>query len=180
MRVEAISIIDQGVERFRRELDNDPKLAEDPLCIKMADQIDKYKAKLFADPIRVDTPNGPISIYPQRTNNILEQFFRGERHAYRRKTGNDSMHRALQAMLADTPLVRNLRNTNYMKILLAGKTNLEELFAGLGTVHLAADDELQANTDRILPGFRPLMNLPTLPGQIVRSLSNSTKVVKSN
>ena len=28
-------------------------------------------------------------------------------------------------------------------------------------------NELQANTDRILPGFRALMNLPTLPGQIV-------------
>jgi len=177
---EAISTIRQDVEKFRRELEKDPKLALDPLALKMAQQIDKYGDKLFADPIKVDTPNGPITIYPQRTNNILEQFFRGERHAYRRKTGNDSMCRALQAMLADTPLVRNLDNPNYMKILLDGKANLEELFAELGAAHLAGDDGLQANTDRILPGFRALMNLPTLPDQVLRSLRNPMKMAKSN
>ena len=177
---EAISTIRQDVEKFRQELEKDPKLALDPLALKMAQQIDKYGDKLFADPIKVDTPNGPITIYPQRTNNILEQFFRGERHAYRRKTGNDSMCRALQAMLADTPLVRNLDNPNYMKILLDGKANLEELFAELGAAHLAGDDGLQANTDRILPGFRALMNLPTLPDQVLRSLRNPMKMAKSN
>jgi len=177
---EAMSTIREGVERFRRELEDDPKLAADPLCVKMAEQIDKYGDKLFADPICTDTPNGPITIYPQRTNNILEQFFRGERHAYRRKTGNDSMCRVLQAMLADTPLVRNLGNPNYMKILLAGKENLEELFADPGTVHLTGVGELQTSTDRILPGFRALMNLPSLPDQVVRSSSNGTEVTKSN
>lgn len=45
-------------------------------------------------------------------------------------------HRALQAMLADTPLVKNLDNPDYMKILLDGKENLEELFAELGPINL--------------------------------------------
>ena len=80
----------------------------------MAEQIDKYGDRLFADPIEVDTPNGKVTIYPQRTNNILEQFFRGIRRAHRRKTGNDSMGRTLQTMLADTPLVKNLDNPAYM------------------------------------------------------------------
>jgi hypothetical protein len=177
---EDISTIRQGVEKFRGELEKDSKLAADPLARKMAEQIDKYKGKLFADPIKVDTPNGPITIYPQRTNNILEQFFRNQRRAYRRKTGNDSMCRTLQAMLADTPLVRNLDNPNYMKILLDGKANLEELFAKLGKVHPASDDGLQADTDRILPGFRTLMNLPTLPDQVVRSLTKQARMAKSN
>jgi len=177
---EDISTIRQGVEKFRQELEKDPKLAADPLARKMAEQIDKYKEKLFADPIKVDTPNGPITIYPQRTNNILEKFFRGERQAYRRKTGNDSMCRTLQAMLADTPLVRNLDNTNYMKILLDGKANLEELFAELGKAHLPYDDGLQTDTDRILPGFRSLMKMPTLPEQIVQSLIKQVGMAKSN
>lgn len=175
-----MSTIRQGVERFRKELDNDPKLAADPLCIKMAEQIDKYWDKLFADPIMVDTPNGPVIIYPQRTNNMLEHFFRDERHDHRRKTGNDSMCRALQTMLADTPLIKNLDNPDYMKILLDGKANLEELFAELGTVHLAGAEELLADTDRILPGFRALMKLPTLPDQVVRSLGRPEKMAKSN
>ena len=90
------------------------------------------------------------------------------------------MCRTLQAMLADTPLVRNLDNPNYMKILLDGKANLEELFAELGKTHLHYDAGLQTDTHRILPGFRVLMRLPTLPDQVVRSLIEQVKMAKSN
>jgi hypothetical protein len=107
---EAMSTIRQGVEQFRRELREDRKLSADHLSRKMAEQIDKYGGKLFADPIEVATANGTITIYPQRTNNILEQFFRGIRRGQRRKTGNNTMGRILQTMLADTPLVKNLDN----------------------------------------------------------------------
>jgi hypothetical protein len=178
---EAMSSIRQGVEKFRSYLNEDPKLAADPLSKKMAGQIDKYGDKLFADPITVDTPRGPSTIYPQRTNNILEQFFRGIRRGYRRRTGNNSMQKALQAMLADTPLVKNLDNPDYMKILLDGKANLEELFAELDSTHIdeTADEQLD-NTGRILPGFRQLINLPTLPDQVIRSLSGRLNMVKSN
>ena len=43
---------------------------------KMVKQIDKYWDKLFPDPIQVATPTGPVSLQSQRTNDILEQFFR--------------------------------------------------------------------------------------------------------
>ena len=44
---------------------------------KMYKQIKKYWDKLFADPIDVILPSGEkIKIYPQRTNNLLERFFR--------------------------------------------------------------------------------------------------------
>ena len=177
---QAMSSIRQGVQKFRRQLDEDPELAADPLCSKMARQIDKYAEKLFADPLAVGTPNGPVTIYPQRTNNILEQFFRGQRHAYRRKTGNDSMGRALQAMLADAPLIKNLDNPEYMKILLDGKENLEELCAELGRVRVSFAHGLQPDTDRILPGFRPLMKTPNLLEKVLRSLGNLVKLEKSN
>ena len=116
---EVMTSIRHGVEKFRQGLDDDRRLAADPLCRKMAAQIDKYGDKLFADPIEVKTPNGTTIIYPQRTNNILEQFFRSFRRGERRKTGNDSLCRTLQTMLADTPLVKNLDNPQYMKILLS-------------------------------------------------------------
>ena len=61
---EAMSTIRQGVEQFRRELGEDRKLSADHLSHKMAEQIDKYGDKLFADPIEVVTPNGMIPIYP--------------------------------------------------------------------------------------------------------------------
>ncbi|MGD9849535.1 MAG: transposase, partial [Desulfuromonas sp.] len=119
-QVEMDSIRD-AVGRFRRRLDAETKLAEDPLCNKLAEQIDKYDGKLFAEPIRVQTPSGPALVYPQRTNNILEQFFRSLRRDHRRRTGDNRMHRALQTMLADTPLVKNLSNPHYMQILLDGR-----------------------------------------------------------
>lgn len=175
-----MSTIRQGVKKFRRELKEDSELAADHLSNKMGEQIDKYGDKLFADPITIDAPTGPVTIYPQRTNNILEQFFRGVRRGYRRKTGNNSMHSALQAMLADTPLVKNLDNPGYMKTLLDGKANLEELFAELGSTHFDKPDEFHSDADRILPGFRALINLPDLPGQVIRSLTKSGKMVKSN
>jgi len=174
----AMSSIRQGVNKFRRELDEDPKLANDPLSKKMARQIDKYGKKLFADPIAIDTPTGPATIYPQRTNNILEQFFRDLKRGYRRKTGNNSMRRALQAMLADTPLVKNLDNPDYMKIVLDGKANLEELFAELDTAALKGGDG--QTKDRILSGVRPLLKLTNLPDRIIRSLRRCPELGKSN
>ena len=110
----------------RRQITENPKLADDQLSFKMVAQIDKYGDKLFADPIVVNTPNGSVTIYPQRTNNIIEQFTRDLKRSHRRRTGNNSMSRVLNSMLADTPLVKNLDNPEYMDMLLDGKANFEE------------------------------------------------------
>jgi len=83
---------------------------QNPAAEKMIAQIDKYWEKLFADPIAVETPAGPILVQPQRTNNILEQFFRSLKRANRRRTGNASSIRMLRTILAQPPLVRNLEN----------------------------------------------------------------------
>jgi hypothetical protein len=173
--------IRQGVAQFREELEKDPKYTADRLSQKMAEQIDKYGDKLFAEPIEVMTPQGKASIYPQRTNNILEQFFRGVRRGHRRKTGNNSMHRVLQTMLADTPLVKNLDNPAYMEILLDGKENLVELFAELGPSWITnAAAESQPEIGRLLPGFRALINHPTLPEQVARLFTRYLEQSKSN
>ena len=111
MKVQAKMIsIREGVMKFRKSLDQNEKLASDSLCGKMAEQIDKYLDQLFNDPIMVDTPSGFVILYPQRTNNILEHFFRELSRENRRKTGYNSKQRMLKNMLADTPLVKNLAN----------------------------------------------------------------------
>jgi len=175
-----LSSIRQGVERFRHKLDDDSVLSADPLCKKMAQQIDKYGGKLFADPIEVDSLNGKIFIYPQRTNNIMEQFFRDVRRQHRRKTGNDSLCRTLQTMLADTPLVKNLDNPAYMEVLLDGKKSLEELFAGLAAMLGDGPKEYQADAEKILPGFRGLISQPTLLEKLARSAHGQPETTKSN
>lgn len=163
---QAMSTIQEGVMRFRSRIDQDPPLASDSLCLKMAKQIDKYREKLFADPVQVDTSKGPVLIYPQRTNNILEQFFRELNRDNRRKTGNNSMQRTLKNMLVDTPLVKNLDNPEYMALLLGDKADLEELFASMEPLFL--QNELLSGADRVLPGFRKIIRLPSLPEHLIR------------
>jgi len=96
----SMNSIRKAVGRFRSKLDKNASYKRDLLCQKLAKQIDKYDERLFAvfaDPIKVDTPSGKITIHPQRTNNLLEQFFRSLRRDHRRKTGDNSMRRVLHA-----------------------------------------------------------------------------------
>jgi hypothetical protein len=172
--------IREGVGRFRNRLDTGPQLSADPLCVKLAEQIDKYADKLFADPIQVHSPSGPVVVYPQRTNNILEQFFRAMRRDHRRRTGDNRMHRALQTMLADTPLVKNLSNPEYMEILLDGKPDLESLFADLDRTLAPGDLVLHDTSERILPGFKLLAKMPDLPFRIAEKTKTMAVGIKSN
>lgn len=172
--------IRRRVLAYREKLQCDPKLSADPLCTKMAEQIDKYAEKLFADPITVTTTHGPVTIQPQRTNNILEQFFRGLRRGHRRRTGNDCMSRALQAMLADTPLVKNLDNDAYITMLLGDNQTLEKRFAELDAEACGhgKNEELEKNTK--LPEFTSLTRIKKLPQLVAKLFKSSTAGVESN
>jgi hypothetical protein len=164
--VQFMESIKQGVIQFRQRLVTNRQYVNDPQCNKVVKQIDQYGDKLFADPIVLNRPSGTVIIYPQRTNNILEQFFRRLRRDYRRRTGNNTMRKALQAMLADTPLIKNLSNPAYLKILLSGKQSLEELFAEIEINVGAAENEDSACPDSVLRNFRSLIKIPDLPTRI--------------
>ena len=117
------------VRAFVKQVRTRPKDAATPALVKMLAQIKKYSPKLFAAPLRVMTPQGPRPLQPARTNNILEQYFRGFKRNCRHKTGDQAVGRTLRTMLADTPLVSNLRHPEYRKILLAGQPDLAARFA---------------------------------------------------
>jgi len=118
-----IKTIEEKVREFRQQIMNDRPYR------KMIQQIDTYWEKLFADPIPVDTPNGRIFIQPQRTNNILERFFRDLKRRNRKKSGTSSLTKTLKAILSDTPLVKNLENEQYLTTILDGCATLEQRFA---------------------------------------------------
>ncbi len=140
----------------------------------MIEQIDKYWEKLFADPITVQTPSGPILIQPQRTNNILEQFFRSLKRAIRRRTGNASSSRMLRTILAETPLVRNLENPSYMKILLNGKASIEEVFAETQIDTLRkAFREAQNTPEKIPSKLKPIIAMPDFPKKLVNMVKKA-------
>jgi hypothetical protein len=51
--------------------------------------------------------------------------------SYRKKNGFQAVQRMLKAMSEDTPLVMNLKNEDFMKVLLAGKSDLPRRFADI-------------------------------------------------
>ena len=169
-----IRTIEARVEKFRAWVVGRKNHAQDLVAVKMIAQIDKYWEKLFADPIPVQTPSGPILIQPQRTNNILEQFFRSLKRAHRRRTGNASSRRMLRTILAETPLVKNLENTAYMKILLNGKTSLEVVFAEID-INTFRDTfhEAQCSPERIPPTIKALIAMPDFPKKLVNMIQKA-------
>lgn len=176
-----IRTIEGGVKKFRAWLTSRKDYPQNHDAQKMIEQIDNYWEKLFADPIRVQTSSGPVLIQPQRTNNILEQFFRSLKRANRRRTGNASSSRMLRTILAETPLVRNLKNPHYMKILLNGKNSIEEVFAEIeiGTMR-DAFRKAQDTPEKIPSKLKPLIAMPEFPEKLVNMLKRAVTSSKSN
>jgi hypothetical protein len=163
-----IRTIEKRVTAFRAWLTRRKDYPQDRAAQKMIGQIDKYWKKLFADPITVQTPSGPLRIQPQRTNNLLEQFFRSLKRAHRRRTGNAASGRMLRTILAETPLVRNLQNPHYLTLLLNGKSSLEEVFAEIKIDTLRqAFREAQIDPERIPSKLKPIIAMPDFPERFV-------------
>jgi len=151
-----IKSIKEKVTAFRKWLVSDER--RKTTYAKMLAQLDKYWVKLFADPLPVVTPEGIIYILLQRTNNILERFFRGEKRRGRKKNGMASLSKVLKAALASTPLVQNLKNRVYMEILLNGCSNLAERFAQIDAHLVQKEMENAKNSnERILPAIRTMI-----------------------
>lgn len=161
-----IKSIEKKVKGFREWIMKEPCYKKNEYQ-KMVQQIDKYWIKLFADPIIVETPAGQLKIQPQRTNNILERFFRSIKRIYRKRTGTSRLNKLLKAMLADTPLIRNLENREYMKILLKGQNSLEELFSQIDAQ--LVQKELKKATipvSRVSQDINKIIATPNLPDKI--------------
>ena len=162
-----IKSIEQKVKEFRKEIMTDKKLSQKDDYKKMIEQIDKYWDKLFTDPITVHTATGEITIQPQRTNNIVERFFRDFKRRNRRKSGTVSLNKTLKFILADTPLVKNLDNGEYLEIILNGSSTLEERFEKIDSrlvVEKLKDERKQF--ERISPEMKKIIRQPDLPEQL--------------
>ena len=144
-----IKTIEQSVKKFYDRLV--ANYSDKNEYKKMIIQLKKYWDKLFADGITVATSEKTITISPQRTNNIMEQFFRFLKRLFLRKNGITSLSNVLNTMLADVPLIRNLENTDYMAILLNGKATLEERFAEIDSEKIRKEIQKNCNHNKKLP-----------------------------
>ena len=164
-----IKTIQARLTRFRHS-EEITKLAATTIAYrKMVKQMDKYWGKLFADPIRVTTKTGFIIVQPQRTNNILEQFFRYLKRDGRKRSGSHTLTKTLKTMLAQTPLVKNLENPRYMEIILNGEPSLADRFARVDIalvrkVFAEAQEDAQKYPKRMAKIFK----IPHLPRRLVK------------
>lgn len=162
-----IKTIEAGVKKFR-ESEKIVQLAKTNIRFKkMINQIDKYWKKLFTDPIEIKTDTGVVMIQPQRTNNLLEQFFRSIKSGSRKKSGTSSLSKTLKTMMANTPLIKNLGNPAYVEIILDKKKNLAERFAEIDITSVRAALQQEDEAARKYPkGMARIFNLPDLPNKI--------------
>ncbi len=171
---EDIGSIEKKVVEFREWLNENGYCSDNGKYKAFVSQIDKYWDMLFADPIEVETSNGRKTIQPQRTNNILEQLFRNFKQWYMRKSGCGTMGKTLRAMVDNTPLVRNLENSEYMKAILGDVDTLEEAFSGIDSAIIRIQmEEAKQYPDKVPDQFRKLARNDGLPEQ----LSNMLKYV---
>jgi hypothetical protein len=169
-----VKSIEEAVKKFREEISSKKSYRKNGDYQNMIKQLDKYWDKLFADPIVVITSYGQFTIQPQRTNNILERFFRDLKRGSRKKSGAISLTRTIRSILADTPLVKNLDNPEYLEIILDGCDTLEERFAKIDSQLVL--EKLQAekkNDERVSPVVKKIIRHPDLPAKLTKLLSHS-------
>jgi len=159
--------IKEKVEAFREKLKSDVKFSNSDEYKKMVDQIDTYWEKLFADPIAVHSATGEQFVQPQRTNNILERFFRDLKRKCRKRTGTISLNKTLKTILSDTPLIKNLENKGYLDIILDGCDTLEQRFARVDSKLVLQElDKNKKETARLPQLLKKMIRLPEFPQKL--------------
>jgi hypothetical protein len=169
-----IKRIEQEVKKFREEIVSENGYCKNDDYQNMIKQVDKYWEKLFADPIVVSTSNGFFTIQPQRTNNILERFFRDLKRGNRKKSGTISLTKTIRSILADTPLVKNLDNPEYLEIILDGCNTLEERFEKIDSrLVLEKLQSEKKNDERVSPVVKKIIRQPDFPAKLTKLLNDS-------
>ena len=169
--------LQQEVQAFTEQVRARPDYSTTLAFQKMLEQIEHYGPKLFAAPLLVSTPQGARTIQPQRTNNLMERFFRDFKRHCRHKTGCQALGRTLRTMLADTTLVHNLQNPEYLKILLDGQPSLEALFAQIDPATVREElEKAQQNPERVPRALKQYIGSLPSPAPIKNFIQN----LKSN
>jgi hypothetical protein len=155
-----MTLVEKQVKQF---IDSDAiKNNPDTGYKKAIKQILKYWKMLFAKPVPVKRADGTIElVYPQRTNNLLEMFFRDFLRAESKRTGMDTLSQRVQTMIAETPMIKNLEVPELMKILLDGHPTLADRFVELDIIKRREVHLQQSRSqDDLLPPIKKLIKRP--------------------
>jgi hypothetical protein len=122
-----------AVEHFMRSLDQQIHQTNDreirTSLTKVKERLTTYGDKLFADPIVVEVKGEKKQFFVHRTNNIMEHHFRRFNYRYRRIHGNHSVRRNLEHIPEQLPLVENLNNPDYIKLVFQNESKIAKRFS---------------------------------------------------
>ena len=84
----------------------------------------------------------------------------------------NALEKIIKAMPANTPLVKNLNDPQYMCILLDGKESLEERFAEIDARLIQKElAKTSVSSDKVPPRIKKLIRRTDFPGQLVAILT---------
>ena len=117
------------IKTLKLKIEKDPKGTEKLQGVIR--QLEKYWDKIFASPIKVTVDGKEKTIFPHRTNNQSEQFYRKLKHLFRRLHGRPSVSKDIDYLPEEIALIENLKNQDYVKTVLTSIDNLAFEFAKL-------------------------------------------------
>jgi len=128
--------IKQAVEQYTTELvaripDQDKRNKKPQSAAAIILQyLRRYGPNLFGHPAMLDEQGRVVAVV-ERTNNIAEHFFGGQKQKLRRRVGRGQLGRDLEKQPAQVALVSNLQDPLYVRLLSGSLENLPAAFAAL-------------------------------------------------
>ena len=165
-------------ERAGAEADNKRTIRPEAIVLRY---LRAQRKRLFGHPA-IRAEDGRIVAVVERTNNIIEHRFGGEKQRLRKRLGRADLGRDLQQQPAQAMLVSNLRDSRYVEILCGSLANLPAAFARLDRDQVAqvqlTRDHRDSHLDRLVremlrrePGVAGAGRLPP-PGGVNRGQCN--------
>ena len=134
---------------------NNPDKAYKKLC----NQFLKYWKMLFSKPFEAHLSNNAIvQMYPQRTTNLMERFFREFQRCEYKRTGMGTLGRTAQAMVAETPMMKNLDCPEFMNIILNGQPTLAARFSQLDIRRIQEEMTKAKDKEKLPKGLKKIIN----------------------
>lgn len=95
------------------------------------DHIDRHGQHLWGHLVQLPKSVGGGTRAVERTNNLLEGFFRGGKQGERRRSGRKKLTQDLEQLPEQAPLAANLKQSDYVKIACGTLDDLPRAFAAL-------------------------------------------------
>lgn len=170
--------IKKSVEKFVTDLKDKTTSTRDKQIadsyIKAIARIEEYGKRLFADPLVVEVKGEKKIFFIHRTNNIMEHHFRKLNYSYRRVHGNHSVRRNLENIPEQLPLVVNLKNANYIKLIFNDERKMIEKFAEIDA-EIIREMRLKHKSEQKIYASRKIkkaIRIPNFKEQLTRAFAS--------